>query len=78
MQLLTLLFILQFKSDFRDRLFKVVCDPHLQTEGRNKSGSIPSDSALDFIKYVCAVLALDQKVQHEVLVRTIIFNVYSL
>lgn len=33
------------------------------------------DSALDFIKYVCAVLALDQKVQHEVLVMTV-FSVF--
>lgn len=51
-------------------------------KGRNKSesdspGSLQSstnahkgDAALDFIKYVCAVLALDQNVQHEVLVKT--------
>ncbi|KAH6814720.1 DNA polymerase epsilon catalytic subunit [Perilla frutescens var. frutescens] len=67
-------------SDFTDKLLKIVCDPHLHMKGRNKSESEPpgslqssnkvhkGDSALDFIKYVCAVLALDQKVQHEVLV----------
>ncbi|KAK6138431.1 hypothetical protein DH2020_027841 [Rehmannia glutinosa] len=70
-------------SDFTDKLLKIVCDPSLHIKGRNKSqsdhntstGSLSSlnnihkgDSALDFIKYVCAVLALDQKVQHEVLV----------
>lgn len=58
-------------------------------KGKNKSESDPSgglqssnnvhkaDSALDFIKYVCAVLALDQKVQHEVLVQTITFSQYD-
>ncbi|KAI3461306.1 hypothetical protein Pfo_017969 [Paulownia fortunei] len=70
-------------SDFTDKLLKIVCDPSLHMKGRNKSqsdhnistGNLPSlnnthkgDSALDFIKYVCAVLALDQNVQHEVLV----------
>ncbi|KAL6577446.1 DNA polymerase epsilon catalytic subunit A [Orobanche minor] len=70
-------------SYFTDKLLKIVCDPSLHQKGRNESrsdhnistGSLPSsnsihkgDSALDFIKYVCAVLALDQKVQHEVLV----------
>ncbi|KAL2240087.1 UNVERIFIED_CONTAM: DNA polymerase epsilon catalytic subunit A, partial [Sesamum indicum] len=69
-------------TDFTDKLLKIVCDPSLHMKGRSKSqsdnisiGSSQSlkdihkgDSALDFIKYVCAVLALDQKVQHEVLV----------
>ncbi|KAL0460774.1 UNVERIFIED_CONTAM: DNA polymerase epsilon catalytic subunit A [Sesamum latifolium] len=69
-------------TDFTDKLLKIVCDPSLHMKGRSKSqsdnkfstGSSQSlkdihkgDSALDFIKYVCAVLALDQKVQHEVL-----------
>ncbi|KAL0390635.1 UNVERIFIED_CONTAM: DNA polymerase epsilon catalytic subunit A [Sesamum calycinum] len=69
-------------TDFTDKLLKIVCDPSLHMKGRSKcqsdnvsTGSSQSlkdihkgDSALDFIKYVCAVLALDQKVQHEVLV----------
>ncbi|KAG8371187.1 hypothetical protein BUALT_Bualt13G0060900 [Buddleja alternifolia] len=69
-------------SDFTDKLLKLVCDTSLHMKGKNKSqsdnastGSLQSsnnvhkgDYALDFIKYVCAVLALDQKVQHEVLI----------
>ncbi|GER25550.1 DNA polymerase [Striga asiatica] len=70
-------------SEFTDKLLKIVCDPSLHVKEKNKSqgdqnistGGLPSlnnihkgDSALDFIKYVCAALALDQKVQHEVLV----------
>jgi DNA polymerase epsilon subunit 1 len=35
-----------------------------QPAGMNHKG----DPALEFIKHVCAVLALDQHVQHEVLV----------
>ncbi|KAL6571839.1 hypothetical protein OROHE_002708 [Orobanche hederae] len=73
----------KIESDFTDKLIKIVWDPSLHMKGRNKSqsghsisaGSTQSmnniherDSALGFIKYVCAVLALDQKVQHEVLV----------
>ncbi|KAL6549287.1 hypothetical protein OROGR_008431 [Orobanche gracilis] len=72
----------KIESDFTDKLLKIVWDPSLHMKGRNKSQSDHSisagssqsmnniherDSALDFIKYVCAVLALDQKVQHEVL-----------
>lgn len=38
------------------------------TENLQSSNIHKGDSALDFIKYVCAVLALDQKVQDEVLV----------
>ncbi|XP_047972925.1 DNA polymerase epsilon catalytic subunit A-like isoform X2 [Salvia hispanica] len=67
-------------SDFTDKLLKIVCDPHLHIKGRNQSEIDPpesphsstnvqkGDAALDFIKYVCAVLALDQNVQHEILV----------
>ncbi|GER46210.1 DNA polymerase [Striga asiatica] len=69
-------------SEFTEKLLKIVCDPSLHVKEKNKSqgdqnistGGLPSlnnihkgDSALDFIKYVCAALALDQKVQHEVL-----------
>ncbi|KAL9143406.1 hypothetical protein ABFS82_14G234200 [Erythranthe guttata] len=70
-------------SEFTDKLLKIVCNPSLHMKGKNKSQSDQDtsagnsqslnnihkgDCALDFIKYVCAVLALDQKVQHEVLV----------
>ncbi|KAK4492254.1 hypothetical protein RD792_003057 [Penstemon davidsonii] len=73
----------KIRSDFTDRLLKIVCDPSINIKAKNKSqsdhniasGSLQSpnnihkgDYALDFIKYVCAVLALDQKVQHEVLI----------
>ncbi|XP_073146772.1 DNA polymerase epsilon catalytic subunit A-like [Henckelia pumila] len=74
---------IKIRSHFTERLLKLVSDPSLHMNGRKKSrsdhntltGSLQSinssykgDSALDFIKYVCAVLALDQKVQHEVLI----------
>ncbi|XP_051120943.1 DNA polymerase epsilon catalytic subunit A-like [Andrographis paniculata] len=70
-------------SDFTDKLLKIVCDPSLHMIDRSKSQGDPnissgslqssssshkSNSSLDFIKYVCAVLALDRRVQHEVLV----------
>lgn len=72
--------VLQIASDFTDKLLKIVCDPHLHIKGRDQSEIDPpesshsstnvqkGDAALDFIKYVCAVLALDQNVQHEILV----------
>ncbi|XP_073270441.1 DNA polymerase epsilon catalytic subunit A-like [Primulina huaijiensis] len=74
---------IKIRSHFTEKLLKIVSDPSLHMDGRNKSrsdhntltGSLQSinssykgDPALDFIKYVCAVLALDQKVQHEVLI----------
>lgn len=79
---LSIILVLQIETDFTDKLLKIVCDPSLRKKERNKSdsmtiGSLQSvnaqtgDSALDFIKYVCAVLALDQRVQHEVLVKDI-------
>lgn len=86
------LYIVQIRSHFTEKLLKIVSDPSLHMNGRNKSrsdhntltGSLQSinssykgDSALDFIKYVCAVLALDQKVQHEVLV-TVAVKLFSL
>ncbi|KAL8475241.1 hypothetical protein ACS0TY_031590 [Phlomoides rotata] len=62
-------------SDFTDKLLKIVCDPRLHMKGKtNPTENLQSSnmhkggSALDFIKYVCAVLALDQKVQDEVLI----------
>ncbi|KAL3628020.1 DNA polymerase epsilon catalytic subunit A [Castilleja foliolosa] len=56
-------------SEFTDKLLKIACDPSLHIKGRNESQSDhKGDSALEFIKYVSAVLALDKKVQHEVLV----------
>ncbi|XP_075520013.1 DNA polymerase epsilon catalytic subunit A-like isoform X2 [Primulina tabacum] len=74
---------IKIRSHFTEKLLKIVSDPGLHMDGRNKSrsdhntltrslqsinSSYKGDPALDFIKYVCAVLALDQKVQHEVLI----------
>ncbi|XP_049379283.1 DNA polymerase epsilon catalytic subunit A-like isoform X1 [Solanum stenotomum] len=68
---------------FTDKLLKIVCDPNLQMKVMNNSQKIQEtpdansqsishvqkgDPALEFIKHVCAVLALDQNVQHEVLI----------
>lgn len=73
--------VLQIRSEFTDKLLKIVCDPSLhmkqKSQGDNKtpSGDLHSqikrhkgDYALEFIKPLCAVLLLDQKVHHEVLV----------
>ncbi|KAL8140374.1 hypothetical protein V2J09_006395 [Rumex salicifolius] len=72
----------QISSHFAGKLFKLVRDIvnlkgikksesnkqslHLnpQPDGNGHKG----DAALEFIKHICAVLALDQKVQHDVLV----------
>ncbi|XP_055836278.1 DNA polymerase epsilon catalytic subunit A-like [Solanum dulcamara] len=68
---------------FTDKLLKIVCDPNLQMKVMHNSQKIQEtpdansqsyshvqkgDPALEFIKHVCAVLALDQNVQHEVLI----------
>ncbi|CAI0398250.1 unnamed protein product [Linum tenue] len=66
---------------FTDKLLGIVRDTVLHMKGTNKSEndnqSPPpgvmgrthiGDPALEFIKHVCAVLALDQNVQHEILV----------
>ncbi|GFZ17795.1 DNA polymerase epsilon catalytic subunit [Actinidia rufa] len=72
----------QISSYFADKLLRIVCDTILHMKGISKSGAnqhisdgipiannIPmGDSALEFIKHVCAVLALDQNVQHDILV----------
>lgn len=67
---------MQIGSYFSDKLLKIVCDPSLHKSDHpiSTGSSQPfnnihkGDPALDFIKYICAVLALDQNVQHEVLV----------
>ncbi|PSR89873.1 DNA polymerase epsilon catalytic subunit A like [Actinidia chinensis var. chinensis] len=72
----------QISSYFADKLLRIVRDTILHMKGISKSGAnqhisdgipiannIPmGDSALEFIKHVCAVLALDQNVQHDILV----------
>ncbi|XP_020536143.1 DNA polymerase epsilon catalytic subunit A isoform X2 [Jatropha curcas] len=73
----------QISTYFTDKLLGIVRDTLLHMKGINKpederqissgfsqiGGSIPKgDPALEFIKHVCAVLALDNNVQHEVLV----------
>ncbi|KAK6936184.1 DNA polymerase epsilon, catalytic subunit A, C-terminal [Dillenia turbinata] len=71
----------QVSSYFTGKLLRIVEDTILHVNGMNKtenrlsdgpqqhSGKIQTgDAALDFIKHVCAVLALDQTVQHDILV----------
>ncbi|KAJ8568462.1 hypothetical protein K7X08_027995 [Anisodus acutangulus] len=73
----------KIRTYFTDKLLKIVCDPNLQMKVMNNSQKIQEtsdansqsyshiqkgDPALDFIKHVCAVLTLDQNVQHEVLI----------
>ncbi|WVZ02207.1 hypothetical protein V8G54_023013 [Vigna mungo] len=68
----------QISSYFADKLLGIVHDISLHMKGVSKSENNQSispgpelhrgDAALEFIKHVCAVLALDQSVQHEVLV----------
>ncbi|XP_022957705.1 DNA polymerase epsilon catalytic subunit A-like [Cucurbita moschata] len=69
----------QLSSYFSDKLLGIVRDIVLHMKGMDKntqdilpdqpSGSIhKGDAALEFIKLVCAVLALDQNVLHDVLV----------
>jgi len=68
----------QISSYFADKLLGIVHDIGLHMKGvsrsQNNQGMSPGpelhrgDAALEFIKHVCAVLALDQSVQHEVLV----------
>ena len=75
--------ILQISSYFTDKLLGIVRDTILHMKGMSKtendqsiSSGLPQfadkthkgDAALEFIKHVCAVLALDQNVQHDVLV----------
>lgn len=73
----------QISSYFTDKLLGVVGDIvlHMKGVGRSEtdqstSAGLPQlmgdqprgDAALEFIKHVCAVLALDQSVQHDVYV----------
>nr|GMD12608.1 DNA polymerase epsilon catalytic subunit A-like [Ipomoea batatas] len=72
----------KIQTHFTDKLLKIVCDPSLQMKRAGKSQQENTNSqllnntqqqqqgdpALEFIKHVCAVLVLDQNVQHEVLV----------
>ncbi|PHT64973.1 hypothetical protein T459_29398, partial [Capsicum annuum] len=73
----------KIRTYFTDKLLKIVCALNLQMKVLNNSqknqetpdaNSQPyshvekGDPALEFIKHVCAVLALDKNVQHEVLI----------
>lgn len=74
-------FCLQIRSYFTDRLLKIVRDLVLHTKGKGKSKEdednvYKGDPALEFIKHVCAVLVLDQNVQHDILVITNSFCIY--
>ena len=77
----------QVSSYFTQKLFRIVEDILHHFKGKKKMEgdsathgfSRPSDShphkgdaALEFIKHVCAVLALDQNVQHDILVSTLL------
>ncbi|OWM73679.1 hypothetical protein CDL15_Pgr026779 [Punica granatum] len=69
-------------SHFSDKLLKVIRDMVIHMKGINRSedndhrspessqplSGAEGDFTLEFIKHVCAVLALDQTVQHDVLV----------
>lgn len=76
-------FMLQISSYFTDKLLGIVRDTifHMKELSRSENEqNVPlgmqqlavnvnkGDAALEFIKHVCAVLALDQNVQHDVLV----------
>ncbi|XP_071932173.1 DNA polymerase epsilon catalytic subunit A-like [Coffea arabica] len=71
----------KIRSYFTDKLLKIVCDPSLLMKRKSRdqqnimnTNTQPleschqGDPALEFIKYVSTVLALDQSVQHEVLI----------
>nr|KAJ0201048.1 hypothetical protein LSAT_V11C600314360 [Lactuca sativa] len=63
----------QIRSYFTDKLLKIVRDLVLHTKGKGKSKEdednvYKGDPALEFIKHVCAVLVLDQNVQHDILI----------
>lgn len=75
--------ILQISSYFTDKLLGTVRDTILHMKGVNNTENDQhtssglqqftdkthkGDAALEFIKHVCAVLALDENVQHDVLV----------
>ncbi|MED6160430.1 hypothetical protein PIB30_051460 [Stylosanthes scabra] len=73
----------QISSYFTDSLLRIVRDIVVHMKGASRSEDDPNsssglpqiegdphrgDASLEFIKHVCAVLALDQSVQHDVLV----------
>ncbi|KAA8544223.1 hypothetical protein F0562_022235 [Nyssa sinensis] len=73
----------KISSHFTDKLLRIVRDTILHMKGVNKlqndqhmsygnpqlvSNIQMGDPALEFIKHVCAVLALDQNVQHDILI----------
>lgn len=69
----------QLSSYFSDKMLGIVRDIVLHMKGKEKNtqdglpeqppGNIyKGDAALEFIKLVCSVLAIDQNVQHDVLV----------
>lgn len=69
--------VLQVASHFTGKLLGIVRDANLHLKGMNKSLNenpqvgndiYTGDPALEFIKHVCAVMALDQNVQHDILV----------
>ncbi|KAG0453679.1 hypothetical protein HPP92_024983 [Vanilla planifolia] len=72
----------QISNHFSEKLLRIVCDTlhHFKTKNNdidnveddgfkhfNASHSNRGNAALEFIKHVCAVLALDQNVQHDIL-----------
>ena len=77
--------VLQISSYFAEKLLRIVRDTILHMKGTGKSNPDQhtssgkphvnnnhlGDPALEFIKHVCAVLALDQNVQHDILVSTV-------
>jgi hypothetical protein len=78
--------MMQISTYFADKLLKIVSDILHHFKGKSKFESDePSresdmhthkgDAALEFIKHICAVLALDQNVQHDILVN-ILFEPY--
>lgn len=68
----------QLSSYFSDKMLGIVRDIVLHMKGKENtqdvlperpSGNIhKGDAALEFIKLVCSVLAIDQNVHHDVLV----------
>lgn len=81
--LVAILLILQISSYFSDKLLGIVRDivlhmkeirsendPRVSSSNSQLAGDVhKGDAALEFIKHVCAVLALDQSVQDDVLVK---------
>ena len=83
---------MQISTYFADKLLRTVSDILHHFKGKSKSEldepasreSDPhthkGDAALEFIKHICAVLALDQNVQHDILVNLLLepLNLYFL